>query len=443
MDRRDFLKRSVLITTGLGAAYCDTKGEEKIKIVVLGFDGANWPTIDPLIEKGRLPFLKKLKEESSWAHFETFKPAKSNVVWTSIASGKTMMKHGIIDFTYLKKNGIKVPYTKSDRKEPMLWQILDLYRKRSAVINWWCSYPPDKINGVMVSDHFRRIIRKRVKNANEIGAFANAVYPRSYFDKLKKVEMRKYHEVLKQTGLPNFPRLFNPESPQANPYKLNVLKGFPTFARLDAFVEKVSDYLYDNINFDFFTTYFRLPDIVQHFALSLFDKKYIEGLYLSIRNKTITKERYNETIVKISELLEPVYQYMERIIKNFITHKRDKNTYFFIMSDHGFSLFDGGYNHYGLPEKYKAPDGILLINGPKIKKGRIKKASVFDIAPTILNLYDLPVGKNMDGRVLSEVFQLHRKKRYKTYKLSKDGEGNRDTSYDEETLKDLKSIGYI
>jgi predicted AlkP superfamily phosphohydrolase/phosphomutase len=443
MDRRDFIKRSILITTGLGAAACGTKEDEKIKIVLLGFDGANWPTLDPLIEKGALPFLKKLKEESAWAHFETFKPAKSNVVWTSIASGKTMLKHGIVDFTYLKENGIKVPYTKSDRKEPMLWQILDLYRKRSVVINWWCSFPPDKINGVMVSDHFRRIIRKRYRNSGEIADFARAVHPRSYFDQLKKVEMRKYHDVLKQSSLPNFPGLYNPESPQSNPYKLNVLKGFPTFARMDAFVEKVSDYLYHNVNFDFFATYFRLPDVVQHFALSLFEKKDINDLYVSIRNKTITKERYNEAIVKISGFLEPVYQYMERMIKNFITHKRDKNTYFFIMSDHGFSLFDGGYNHYGLPETYKAPDGILLINGPTIKKGEIKKASVFDIAPTILNLYGLPIGKNMDGRVLSEVSRNHRKKRYKTYRLSKDGEMNRDTSYDEETLKDLKSIGYI
>jgi hypothetical protein len=49
----------------------------------------------------------------------------------------------------------------------------------------------------------------------------------------------------------------------------------------------------------------------------------------------------------------------------------------------------------------------------------------------------------MDGRVLSEVFQLHRTKRFKTYTLKKEGEKERDKTYDEETLNDLKSIGYI
>ncbi|MCK5057754.1 MAG: alkaline phosphatase family protein [Candidatus Aminicenantes bacterium] len=443
MHRRDFIKKSIIASTGLGAACCGGKEEEKIKVVILGFDGANWATIDPLIKKGELPFLKKLKEESAWANFETFKPAKSNVVWTSIASGKTMLKHGILDYVYLKKNGIKVPYTRADRKEPMIWQILDSFGKRSTVINWWCSHPPDKIKGVMVSDHFRRVIRKRVKRDNSSESFATSVFPAEFFEKLIRVEMRKYPKVLQETGLPNFPGLYNPESPWAYAYKLNLLKGFPIFARMDAFVEKISDYLYTNVNVDFFATYFRLPDVVQHFVLSLFKKEYIEGVLSAIKTNTLTREKHKEVIDRISGFLKPVYRYMENIIEKYITENRDSNTYFFIMSDHGFSLYDKGYNHYGLPDPYQAPDGILLIKGPRVKKGRIKKASVFDIAPTILNLYDLPVGKNMDGRVLSDVFRFHRKKRYKVYKLKKDGRMKRDESYDKETLDGLESLGYI
>lgn len=443
MHRRDFIKKSVIASAGLGAAFCGQKEQEKIKVVIIGFDGANWQTIDPLIKKGKLPFLKKLKEESAWANFETFKPAKSNVVWTSIASGKTMLKHGILDFAYLKRNGIKVPYTKADRREPMIWQILDAYKKRCTVINWWCSHPPDKIKGVMVSDHFRRIIRKSVRRKNEIDSFSGAVFPASFFEKLSRLEMRRYPKVLRQTGLPNFPALYQAESPEAYAYKMNVLKGFPIFARLDAFVENVSDYLYKNEDSDFFATYFRLPDVVQHFVLSLFEKSYIKDIYSALENNTLLQDRHDEVIHRIADHLEPVYRYMESIIEKFITGSRDENTYFFIMSDHGFSLHEKGYNHYGLPDKYKAPDGILMINGPKVRKGLMKKASVFDIAPTILNLFDLPVGKNMDGRVLSEVFRFHRKKRTKVHKLEENGEMKRDESYDKDTLEDLKSIGYI
>ena len=76
--------------------------EPKTKVVVLGFDGASWETIDPLIEKGKLPFLKRLKDESAWGPLTTFKPTKSPVIWTSIATGKTMIKHGILDFVFLE-----------------------------------------------------------------------------------------------------------------------------------------------------------------------------------------------------------------------------------------------------------------------------------------------------------------------------------------------------
>ena len=444
MKRRDFIKRSILLSAGLSAAYCGTKGGEKIKIVILGFDGANWPTIDPLIKEGKLPFLKKFRAESAWANFETIKPTKSNVVWSCIASGKTMLKHGILDFAYLKRNGIKIPYTKSDRREPMIWQILDDYNKRSAVFNWWCSHPPDKIKGVMASDHMRRIAASRPeKHPN----FANAVFPEAYFEKFKELALTNndYLQAVQKTGLPDFDGLFKKLYPGSDIRKAPVIKSYKSFVRHDAYIEAISRYFLENKEFDFFATYFRFPDVIQHFITLFLDKEYKENLKKHLIGRTLTPEMNDEAILKIAHLMEPVYRYMEKILKEFIEieRKKNKNTYFFIMSDHGFSLFHGGYNHYGLPKSMKAPDGFLLINGPKIRPGQIKKAGVYDIAPTILNLFDLPVGKNMDGRVISEIFQFQRKKRYKTYKLGKMNANKRDKNYDDETLKDLKSLGYI
>lgn len=444
MKRRDFIKKSIIMTAGLNAVYCGTKGKDKIKVILLGFDGANWPTIDPLIEKGKLPFLKKLREESAYAYFETLKPTKSNVIWTSIASGKTMLKHGIVDFAYLKRNGIKVPYTKSDRREPMIWQILDEYKKRSAVLNWWCSHPPDKIKGVMVSDFLRRMATSKPEIFHK---FVKAVHPVTYYKKFKELALlnQDYQEALKKTGLPDFDGIFKKKYPGKDIKKMPVIKSYKTYVRHDAYIETISRYLLENEDFDFFATYLRFPDVIQHFITLFLDIEYKENLKKHLVNRTLTREMNDEAILKISGILEPVYRYMEKTIKEYmeIVRKQNKNTYFFIMSDHGFSLFHGGYNHYGLPKDMKAPDGFLLINGPKIKPGMIKKAGVLDIAPTILNLFDLPVGKNMDGRVLSEIFRFHHTMRFKTYKLKKTGERERDKNYDEETLKDMKSIGYI
>ena len=92
-----------------------------MKVVVLGFDGAGWDTIEPSIRAGKLPYLERLRSESAWGALETFKPTKSPVIWTSIATGMTMDKHGILDFVYLKENGLPVPFDNSERREPSVW----------------------------------------------------------------------------------------------------------------------------------------------------------------------------------------------------------------------------------------------------------------------------------------------------------------------------------
>jgi len=447
MNRMDFIKVVLILIAGIMLFQCSEQqkgvnsSNNKIKIVLLGFDGANWATIDPLIEKGKLPYLKELKRNSAWADFKTFKPAKSNVVWTSIATGKSMLKHGIVDFTYLRNNKIRVPYNKSNRKEPTIWQITDLYKKKSIVVNWWVSHPPDKINGVMVSDYMRLALTKA---PDQIRKFRKAVHPQVYFDKLIPFMDRDYKKVLEKTGLPDFQKKFHEKYPKGNIKRNPLVNSYSLFAKQDSFVEESSKFLYANEDFDMFATYFRFPDVIQHFITLMMDKDFKKRLIAEMKKGEISNEMRLEATNMISDILEPIYTYMEKIIKSYLESPKYKNTYFFIMSDHGFSLYPGGYNHYGLPNTYNAPDGILLIKGPNTKKGKIRNAGVLDIAPTMLYLQDLPVGKNMDGKVLKSAFTLKNKIRYRAYKLKKgNAESMGKDSYSTDTMKDLKTLGYI
>jgi predicted AlkP superfamily phosphohydrolase/phosphomutase len=50
--------------------------------------------------------------------------------------------------------------------------------------------------------------------------------------------------------------------------------------------------------------------------------------------------------------------------------------------------------------------GIFLAYGPEIKKGiKIQNAKIYDIAPTILHIFGVPIPKDIDGRVLKEIFR--------------------------------------
>jgi len=51
-------------------------------------------------------------------------------------------------------------------------------------------------------------------------------------------------------------------------------------------------------------------------------------------------------------------------------------------------------------------NGIFLAYGKGIKKGyKIEGAKIYDIAPTILHIFGLPIPNDMDGRVLMEIFE--------------------------------------
>ena len=51
-------------------------------------------------------------------------------------------------------------------------------------------------------------------------------------------------------------------------------------------------------------------------------------------------------------------------------------------------------------------NGIFLAYGQKIKRDHeIKSAKIYDIAPTILHIFGLPIPNDMDGRVLTEIFE--------------------------------------
>lgn len=51
-------------------------------------------------------------------------------------------------------------------------------------------------------------------------------------------------------------------------------------------------------------------------------------------------------------------------------------------------------------------NGIFLIYGNNIKENfNIKNAKIYDIMPTILHIFKIPISKDVDGRVLNEAFQ--------------------------------------
>lgn len=50
-------------------------------------------------------------------------------------------------------------------------------------------------------------------------------------------------------------------------------------------------------------------------------------------------------------------------------------------------------------------NGIFIAYGPNIQKTKLENAKIFDIAPTLLYLFNQPIPGKIDGRVLKEIFK--------------------------------------
>lgn len=119
---------------------------------LVGLDGASWELIDPMIERGELPNLRRLIDSGMRGVLLSEEPTISPALWATIATGMPRRVHGVVNFTE------KVPgrYTEVEvgpahRRAPAIWELVGASGGRSWVISWFGSFPAEPIPGVYLS----------------------------------------------------------------------------------------------------------------------------------------------------------------------------------------------------------------------------------------------------------------------------------------------------
>ena len=75
------------------------------RLLILGWDAADWQVIDPLLARGQMPNLAALLARGTRADLRTLEPKLSPILWSTIATGKTADKHGIHNFVEPNPSG--------------------------------------------------------------------------------------------------------------------------------------------------------------------------------------------------------------------------------------------------------------------------------------------------------------------------------------------------
>ncbi len=108
------------------------------RVAIFAIDGADWELITELSNDGRIPNIRALAQGGTTASLQTIQPTVSPLVWTSLATGLTPDRHGLIDFV---DRASKRPVDGGTRRSPALWEIAEAFGRRSVVVNWWSAWP--------------------------------------------------------------------------------------------------------------------------------------------------------------------------------------------------------------------------------------------------------------------------------------------------------------
>ncbi|MDH5462528.1 MAG: alkaline phosphatase family protein [Candidatus Bathyarchaeota archaeon] len=127
--------------------------EKRKKVLLIGVDGAEPTIIFDLAQRGILENFQNLMRTGSYGKLRSTIPPHTVPAWTSSVTGVNPGKHGLYDFFLSLDLRSKRPeYANSTKRKVLaVWNILSEHGKKVVVLNVPVTYPPEKVEGVMVS----------------------------------------------------------------------------------------------------------------------------------------------------------------------------------------------------------------------------------------------------------------------------------------------------
>ncbi|MCH2170880.1 alkaline phosphatase family protein [Myxococcota bacterium] len=378
---------AILAATVSILAGCSTTDEVKPgRVLIVGIDGANFRVIDRLTARNGVPNLQGLARQGVrgplLAHFPIWSPR----IWNSIATGKAPENHGILGFVHDREL-----YKSSDRTTHALWNIATDAGLRVGVVNWWNSYPPERINGVMISDHVlpgATHLRKLAHGATDDETLSPVVHPLEWQDRVLAMVEAEPKPVA-------FEDPFEERSDLPHWVKADKLsRAFVDDATITAMALEVEAQLRPDLLMVF------LPGIdrVSHWLWGNLEPA---NAYPEHLRPTPTERRAG------AEALFKYYMYTDALIGTLL-ERFGPDDLVLVVSDHGFEAGVVFKQLTGTHDSANAQQGILYARGPGIPAGRKARGagdrlpSVDDITPSVLAWLGLPIGKDMDGQPLPD-----------------------------------------
>jgi predicted AlkP superfamily phosphohydrolase/phosphomutase len=148
-----------------------------MQVLLFGVDGLTFRVLNPLLERGLLPNFQRVRDGGVHGVLKSTIPPMTPPAWMSISTGLSPAKHGVYDFWEYEQTeqGPRAHVMTHRKGGKAIWNILSEWGKQVVVVNVPMTYPPEPINGIMLSGYM----------APDMSA--NVTYPASFKQELLRV----------------------------------------------------------------------------------------------------------------------------------------------------------------------------------------------------------------------------------------------------------------
>ncbi len=363
------------------------------RVTMLLLDGASLDFISPAVADGRLPNLARILDGGAVMHLATLRPTQPAPVLTAIATGKLPMRTGVRSAAlydvrsegptlemlpdYCFAHGLVAARLLGERSQTSaslrsrpLWAILSTSGLGVAVVRWPLTYPPLPIRGDMITD------RLHVPHVE-----SPVTFPPELVGRLRTVaespDMASTAAAL--------------AAPGAHAYA-----GGAALA-LDRLYSRALDGVRDD------------PDVrlvaLRYLGLDSVGHDYLRQAMPRAFGDVPEEERR-----RYGTVLEQYYRYIDGEIGRAIDRLGPEDL-LLVISPFGMEplslpkrLLERALGNPESGTHERAPDGFLMAFGSAVRPGRLRRASVLDVTPTVLYYFGLPVGRDMDGYPRTDLF---------------------------------------
>jgi tetratricopeptide (TPR) repeat protein len=276
----------------------------------------------------------------------------------------------------------------TSRRSKALWNILTQSGLRTNVVGWYATHPAEPIAGAIVSNLFQE--SQPAAPGDPWPAIPGAVHPAALAEAVFQSRLHPGELTVEEMFalLPGLPQMRRDDP---RPRRLAKI-----VAQCASVHNAATTLLGSKEPWDCAMVFYEMIDVAGHHFMQ----------YYPPRMSHVAEADF----AFYREVMPRVYQLQDAMLGTLLDLVGPDTTVV-LLSDHGFhsdhlrprvqaALDDP---HAAMDASWHRPLGMLVMSGPGIKRGaEVHGANLLDIAPTALTLLGLPVGGDMDGRVLVE-----------------------------------------